>query len=77
MNINPSTPLTNIMPLMSKLGPKTVVGDYGFNFKLKTAVNNYGFNLEKFKTVVTNYGFDEDALVRAFFFQTRIRLFFF
>ena len=39
---------------------KTVVGDYGFNFKLRIVVNNYGF--------------DEDALVCAFFFQTYTKL---
>ena len=65
------------LKIMSKLGPKTVVGDDSFNFKLKIVVSDYGFNLEKFKTVVTNYGFDEDALVWNFFFQKRIRLFFF
>ena len=52
---------------MPKLVLKTIVGDYGFNFKLKTVVTDYGFNLKKFKTVVTNYGFDEDPLVWAFF----------
>ena len=28
-----------------KLVFKTGIGDYGFNFKLKTIVNNYGFKL--------------------------------
>ena len=52
------------LKIMSKLGPKTVIGDYGFN-------------LEKFKTVVTNYGFDEDALVWTFFFKNVLDCFFF
>ena len=39
--------------IMLKLVLKTIIGDYGFNFKLKTIVNNYGFNLKKFKTIVT------------------------
>ena len=43
---------------------KTVVGDYGFNFKLKT--------------VVTNYGFDGGVLVWAFFITfTKLTFFYF
>ena len=42
---------------------KTVVGDYGFNFKLKT--------------VVTNYDFDGGALVWAFFLTYTILVFFY
>ena len=53
---------------MSKLVPNTVVGNYGFNFKLKSVIStNYGFNLKKFKTVVINYGFDENPLIWALF----------
>ena len=43
---------------------KIVVGDYGFNFKLKT--------------VVTNYGFDGGALVSTFFLTyTKLVFFYF
>ena len=49
---------------MPKLMLKIVVGDYGFNFKLKT--------------VVTNYGFDGGALVWAFFLTyTKLVFFYF
>ena len=50
-----------------KLVLNTVIGNYGFTFKLKSLITNYGFNLKKFKTVVINYGFDEDPLVWALF----------
>ena len=43
---------------MLKLVVKTLVGDYGFNFKTKIVIINCGFNFKIFK-VVTNYGFDE------------------
>ena len=50
---------------MPKLVIKTIVTNYGFNFKLKIVVGDYGFNYlkKKCKTVFTNYGFNEDALV--------------
>ena len=48
---------------MFKLMFKTVVSDYGFNFKLKNIVKNYSYNFKIFITVVTNYDFDKDKLV--------------
>ena len=55
---------TNLKKL-SKLVLKTIVINYGFNFKLKTVVTNYCFDFKKFKTA--NYGFDEDTLVWVLF----------
>ena len=52
---------------MFKLVFKTLISDYGFNFKLKTIVNNYDFYLKKFKIVMINFSFNEDILVWLFF----------
>ena len=42
--------LIRFLKIMPKLVLKTVVCDYGFNFKLKTVVRNYGFNLKNLKS---------------------------
>ena len=49
---------------MSKLVLKTVVGNYGFNFKLKTIVINYGFNLKK----ILNCNHQPRFLMRTYWF---------
>ena len=39
---------------------KTVVTNHDFDFKPKTIVGDYDFNfLKKFKTIITNYDFDD------------------
>ena len=42
---------------------KTIVTNYGFNFKPKTVVDDYDFNyFKKFKIIITNHGFGDMAI---------------